>query len=452
MTKSLKNLWDLLLFRDRGVLPTKRFLTLFILVSIGLITVSFTEVKWLLIVVVNGLFLIVSLFDLFLSPRAKQLSFTREISQEIERDSCEKITITVTNTSSKPFHFILIDDLPQSFTNNLPIQGEVGGKETRTFSYEILAPIRGDYILEKLYIRYKSHLGLWAKQRVFKDQAKIKVIPDLTDVRAFLQEAQKYLLYEGMTIKRHQVGMGEFASIRLYVVGDDPRLINWHQTAKLQEVMTNVYEPEHGKYITILIDCGRWMGVELSKANRLERTLEAALTLAAAALKRGDYVSVIAFSKKVHAFIPPAKGFEHLQTILKELYNLQVHSVESSYQQAFNFVELNIKKRSLLFVFSDVQTLLYNDYLLEQLERIRRKHLFLLLGIQDERLQTITRKRPEYVEKAMIKSMAQYQVLMKKREKHRWEKRGLHFVEAKEEGLTAAAISTYFDFMNRGLL
>lgn len=43
-------------------------------------------------------------------------------------------------------------------------------------------------------------------------------------------------------------------------------MINWRQTAKLQEVMTNEYEPEHGKYITILIDCGRMMGAELKKA------------------------------------------------------------------------------------------------------------------------------------------------------------------------------------------
>lgn len=60
-----------------------------------------------------------------------------------------------------------------------------------------------------------------------------------------------FLMYEGAKVRKYKSGFGEFAKIRNYVVGDDPRKINWRQTAKLQEVMTNEYEPEHGKYITI---------------------------------------------------------------------------------------------------------------------------------------------------------------------------------------------------------
>ena len=80
-------------------------------------------------------------------------------------------------------------------------------------------------------------------------------------------------------------------------------MINWRQTAKLQEVMTNEYEPEHGKYITILIDCGRMMGAELKEGNRLEKSLEAAMTVAAAALKNGDYVSVIGYGDDLDQLI-----------------------------------------------------------------------------------------------------------------------------------------------------
>ena len=99
----------------------------------------------------------------------------------------------------------------------------------------------------------------------------MKVIPDLTETKHYLENAQRFLLYEGSKIRKQRSGVGDFAQIRNYVVGDDPRKINWRQTAKLQEVMTNEYEPEHGKYITILIDCGRMMGAELTKGNRLEK-------------------------------------------------------------------------------------------------------------------------------------------------------------------------------------
>ncbi len=82
---------------------------------------------------------------------------------------------------------------------------------------------------------------------------------------------------KALTFGNIESGLGEFSQIRSYVVGDDPRKINWRQTAKLQEVMTNEYEPEHGKYITILIDCGRMMGAELKKAIVWKRSLESAL-------------------------------------------------------------------------------------------------------------------------------------------------------------------------------
>ena len=81
-------------------------------------------------------------------------------------------------------------------------------------------------------------------------------LADITEMKAYLESAQRYLNDEGAIIKKQVSGVGEFSKVRNYVVGDDPRMINWRQTAKLREVMTNEYEPEHGKYITLLIERG----------------------------------------------------------------------------------------------------------------------------------------------------------------------------------------------------
>ena len=156
--------------------------------------------------------------------------------------------------------------------------------------------------LSSLYFRYTSHFGLWEKQLTIELVDSIKVIPDLTETKQYLGNAQRFLLYEGSKIRKQQRGVGDFAQIRNYVVGDDPRMINWRQTAKLQAVMTNEYEPEHGKYVTVLIDCGRMMGAELTKGNRLEKVLEAALTVAAAALAKRRlciYISLFERCKSV---------------------------------------------------------------------------------------------------------------------------------------------------------
>ncbi len=396
--------------------------------------------------------MVVSLIDIFQSPKQQQLTFKRSIPEEMERGLSYEVDIEVLNTSIKSFQFRIVDEIPQSFQRSFPIHGIVAAQGKTVVSYQITAPVRGKYTMNKLYVRYRSNFGLWEKQVTIKIKDVVKVIPDLTETRHYLENAQRFLLEEGNHIRKQQSNVGEFAKIRNYVVGDDPRKINWRQTAKLHQVMTNEYEPEHGKYVTILIDCGRMMGAELKTGNRLEKVLEACITVAAAALRKGDYVAVLAFSKDIHAYVAPAKGMDHLQKIMKTIYHVQVDASESNYAQVFYYLQTVQNKRSLVLLFSDVGTFLHEESGLLQLKRLRQKHLFFIVGIEDESLVQHAKNSPETTNQAMVKSIAQQQLLVKQREKHKWEQQGLLMMEVREERLATAAVSQYIDFINRGLL
>lgn len=452
MTKSSKSWWARFLFQDRGILPTGRLLILFLILTIALTIGSVWNVPWEYILTVNFLFIVISLVDLLFTPNKKQLFFTRTISVEMERGIPYTVKIEVKNDSPYTFAYRFIDGVPQSFDRHFPIAGTVPKNSAAAVSYDTVALERGHYEIQKLYFRYRSILGLWEKQVTPELGDSVKVIPDLTETKQYLENAQQFLLHEGVKIRRQRSGIGDFAKIRSYVVGDDPRKINWRQTAKLQEVMTNEYEPEHGKYITILIDCGRMMGVELKKGNRLEKSLEAALTVTAAALQKGDYVSVLAFSKEIKVYVPPAKGMAHLQTILQAIYHLKVDVAESNYAAVLQFLEMVQKKRSLLLLFSDVRTFLHEESALSYLKRLRQRHLFFMIGIEDQTLGKRIKEEPKDVQTAMLKSIAQQQELFKKREKSKWEKQGLHMIEAREEKLAITAVSHYIDIMNQNLL
>ncbi|WP_312469561.1 DUF58 domain-containing protein [Neobacillus sp.] len=452
MTKSLKNLWGRFLFRDRGVIPTKRLLLLYLFISLVLLSGMGWGISWRNVITVNIIVFLISLVDLLLSPNKKQLFIKRTFPAELERGITYPVQLEITNHSQHSFSFRLIDGLPQTFETSFPVFGVAEKESTTEITYETIALVRGRYEIKKLYFRYSSLLGLWEKQKTDELMESVKVIPDLTETKQYLENAQKFLVYEGLKIRRQRSGVGDFSKIRSYVVGDDPRKINWRQTAKLQEVMTNDYEPEHGKYITILIDCGRMMGAELTKGNRLEKALEAALTVTAAALKNGDYVSVLAFSKEIKVFVPPAKGMAHLQTILHAIYHLNVDAAESNYAAVLQYLEMVQKKRSLLLLFSDVRTFLHEESALAYLKRLRQRHLFLMIGIEDKTLIKRTKEEPLDVQSAMVKSIAQQQILLKKREKIKWEKQGLQMIEAREEKLAIAAVSHYIDIMNQNLL
>jgi uncharacterized protein (DUF58 family) len=446
-------LWGRFLFRDKGVLPTKKLVQLYALLSLGFIIASFfVAISWPVIFLLNGFFVLFTLVDLLFSPNKDELKVTRILPSEMERGITYPVQIVVDNPSEQDMDCEWKDGIPQSFERPFPISGVVEKGSRKSFTYQTNAPVRGDYEVEKLFLRYKSRIGLWQKQMAVEQRCSVKVIPDLTETKQYLENAQKFLVHEGVTIRKQKSGVGEFAKIRSYVVGDDPRKINWRQTAKLQEIMTNEYEPEHGKYITILVDCGRMMGAELKKGNRLEKSLEAVLTVAAAALQKGDYVAVLAFSKKVKAYIPPAKGMQHLQTILQSIYNVQIDAAESNYAEVFQYLQLVQKKRSLILLFSDVKTFLHEESALIYLKRVRQRHLFFMIGIEDETLVTRAKSAANNLEETMIKGIAQQQLLIKKREKSKWEKQGLLMMEAREERLATAAVSHYIDTINKGLL
>lgn len=452
MIKSSKSWWGRFLFQDKGILPSKRLLFVYGILSVVLLLFSFWGISWTFVFGINTLILLFSFIDLFFTPKRKQIQFQRIIQEELERGLPYEMMIEIKNSSNYAFTYSFVDGLPLSFQRPFPVRGKVERGSVSQVAYETKASVRGKYELKHLYFRYRSTWGLWEKQMLVDLEKNIKVIPDLTETRAFLEDAQKFLLYDGEKIRKYQSGMGDFAQIRNYVVGDDPRKINWRQTAKLNELMTNEYEPEHGKYITILLDCGRIMGAELETGNKLEKTLEASLTVAAAALKKGDYVSVLAFSKSVKKYIPPAKGMDHLQTILHAIYDLHVDAFESNYGTVFSFLDTMQKKRSLILLFSDIRTFLHEESALMYLKRLRRRHLFFMIGIEDQQLVEKARMQPTYADLAMEKSIAQQEILFIQREKNKWESQGLQMMEAQGEYLATAAVSHYIDIMNRHLL
>ncbi|MBD8067679.1 DUF58 domain-containing protein [Bacillus sp. PS06] len=409
-------------------------------------------ISWVVVILANIGFLTITLIDFLFLPRKNQLSLKRVIPDEMERGIQYQVKLEITNKSKYPITYRLIDGIPQSFLRPFPLKGMIGKESKAILLYETTAPIRGEYQVKKVYVRYQSIFGLWEKQATEQLENKIKVIPNLSETKRYLENAQRFLMYEGVKIRKFQQGTGEFSKIRNYVVGDDPRKINWRQTAKLHEVMTNEFEPEHGKYITILIDCGRMMGAELSAGNRLEKALEAAITVTAAALQKGDYVAVLAFSKNVKIYVPPAKGMAHLQRILYAIYNLEVDAAESNYGEVLQYLQTVQKKRSLILLFSDVRTFLHEESALLYLKRLRQRHLFLMIGVEDEALVRRIQEEPASIHSAMIKSMAQKQMIYKKREKRKWEQQGLQMVEAEEENLAVTAVSSYIQIMNRGIL
>src|SRR5699024_8094236 len=126
---------------------------------------------------------------------------------------------------------------------------------------------------------------------------------------------------------------------------------------------------------------------------------------------------------------------DHLQKILQSIYALEVDPYESNYAEVLNYLQTVQKKRSLILLFSDIYTFLHEESALVSFKRLRRRHLFLMVGIEDNSLLLRAEQGLADVQKALIKSVAQEQINIKNREKVKWEAQGLLLVEANEEHL-----------------
>src|SRR5699024_11629606 len=101
------------------------------------------------------------------------------------------------------------------------------------------------------------------------------------------------------------------------------------------------------------------------------------------------------------------------------IYHLEADARESNYAGVMSYLQTVQKKRSLILMFSDIQTFLHEESALYYIKRLRQKHLFLMIGIEYDELIQETNLRPESVRLAMRKSMAQTQVKIKKGKKNR---------------------------------
>ncbi|WP_432774298.1 DUF58 domain-containing protein [Brevibacillus gelatini] len=456
MTTSSKKRWPLFrsladFLADRFVLPTKRLLVL-LLVGTPIAVVGFFMgtgygAFWLY----NGLVCVASVLDWLTLPRRKDLELRRVLPEQSDIGQSFTVEVEMTNRSGQPVSYVLMDDLPHSFAEAGPISGRMECGESR-IAYQTRGTERGNYTFSWLYLRWSGKIGLWHRQSRFAFPQTIKIYPDLSQVRGYLNSLQDSLIVDGKKIWRRAKSGSEFHAIREYVPDDDPRAINWSASARTRRLMTNQYRPEHGKVITILIDCGRLMGVELNNESRLDRSLESALTLAAVALRQGDQVAFLAYSHEIKTYIPPGRGMGHLHTILEATYDLTHDFVEADPAKALEFIHRQQKRRSLMVLFSDMENYLVEDLLASYLWKMRRSHLFLLLSQADPLLHEWTQVPVENSRLAYIKSVAQRFQLDRRAFQQKMTGAGIQVLDVPADQLTLTVINAYLEIKAREAL
>lgn len=147
----------------------------------------------------------------------------------------------------------------------------------------------------------------------------------------------------------------EFDELREYVVGDDPRSVDWNVTARLGRPYVKEYEEERERTLLFLLDLSASMsaaGHGYWSARQMAARVCACLALSAN--ENDDKVGLVAFGGAVERFVPPRKGVRHVLRIVRDCLALPPAAApRTEFAPALAFAAKVLRRRAVVLWMSD---------------------------------------------------------------------------------------------------
>jgi uncharacterized protein (DUF58 family) len=336
------------------------------------------------------------------------------------------------------------------------VRGHVGSVLCKAYSitrivYRVTPVHRGTWQWHDLYVQVSGRLGLSSKRKRLQLAQDVRIYPRFRDRGPFAVSRQKR---NYLAAKRYrQRGPGkEFESLRPYILGDDPRLIDWKASARRASIICRQYEVEKNQTLFLMIDCGRLMTTRIGDLGKLDYVLNSAASIAYLALDQGDFVGVFAFSHDIRFFVPPKKGFHHLRHLLEEFCMLQADPYEPDYQRTFAYFSTLQKKRALVAVYTDFLDQESSSNLIRNLQKISAHHIPLCLTIENNEIEEILAASSASPEMAAQKAVAWNFKTETEKVRDLLRSYGILTVHANHQDFTQASIDKYIEVKLRGAL
>lgn len=148
----------------------------------------------------------------------------------------------------------------------------------------------------------------------------------------------------------------EFDEVREYQEGDDPRLIDWNVTARMDRLFVKKFVEERELSIVLVVDVSASHGFGSQAMLKRELAAELACALAMSALHNHDQVGLVLFSDRIERYVSPRKGRGHVNRLVREILNANPAGRGTDYRGTVDFLMQVIKHRSVVFFISDFLT------------------------------------------------------------------------------------------------
>lgn len=330
------------------------------------------------------------------------------------------------------------------------------GPERRAISGGASLPFtairRGSAVIDALWLRWPGMLGLvWRQKRVELDR-KIAVLPDVRPART---EALRLFRRDASIGEIVQVDMGaggEFQALAEFRQGMDRRAIDWKASARHGGLIAKEYRTERNNDIVFAIDAGRLMCEPVDGIPRIDRAISAALTAAFVALKLGDKVSLFGFDARPRISSGAVSGVASFATFQGLAAELDYSNEETNFTLALTTLGSQLKRRSLVLVFTDFADPTSAELMLKTVGRLAERHLVLFVLMHDVELEAMADAVPEHSADVSRAVIAASMLRERRIVVARLQRLGVHIVEAHHDRIGTELVNAYLGLKRRNLL
>lgn len=347
--------------------------------------------------------------DVGLAASTGGLGYTRAPDGAVRLGQEVDAVLTVHNDGRRRFRGQIRDAWPPSARAQPRVHPVTIGAGGQLRIRTRLRPVRrGDQRAAAVTARSIGPLGLAGRQSSRPAPGRVRVLPPFLSRKYLPSRLAKLRGMDGLlpTLVR---GQGtEFDSLREYVVGDDVRSIDWRATARRAEMVVRTWRPERDRRVVLVLDTGRTaagrVGVDPTSSDpgtgpagwpRLDWAMDAALLLAALAVRAGDHVDFLAHDRVSRAAVFGASRTELLAHLVEAMAPLQPTLIETDWCALASALVRRTRQQSLVVLLTDLNATALEEGLLPVLGTLSARHHLMVAAVADPRVDKMAAGRAD---------------------------------------------------------
>jgi uncharacterized protein (DUF58 family) len=392
------------------------------------------------------------LVDGALLRHARKLQVTRECDPTLSLAANNVVVLRAANRAPFRLRFHLKDTPPPGFpVDRRLFTATLRPGETWTASYHVTPPERGDFAFRDLFLRCRTPLGLLIRAFAVPAAVPIKVYPNVSLIREYELLARQDRAHQMGLRHTKRMGAGlEFERLREYLPDDEPRRLDWKATARRGLLMSREFQIERSQNVMLLLDLGRTMASRLEALTKVDLAVNACVLVAYVAAQADDRIGLYTFAAEPGALLPPARGKGQVLALLEALYRVRGGTEEANYRTAFASLSVQLRKRSLILLFTDLIDPDSSRRLIETISMLTGKHLVVCVAFGDHELTALVRRKPETSDDVYRQTVAISMLEDRRLAIAELSRRGVLVVDASPSDLAVTAVNKYLELKRGG--